>query len=151
MLAGLALGAAVYAQPMSALHGALAIAVASATQGRAGLKGLAITGTVTMLIALPYEIFVILPALTQPAAPVPDARLVEEVYLFFSPHRYQPAAPDLWLGWGYLALGLVSAAILHKVRPEGALPDCRGYPKIAFANAIMTVYSMIHDRKGAME
>jgi hypothetical protein len=33
----------------------------------------------------------------------------------------------------------------------GLQPDCRGRPKIAFANTAMTVYSMIHDRKGTLE
>jgi hypothetical protein len=118
MLAGLALGAAAYAQPMSALHGALAISIACATQGRAGLRMLAITGAVAVLIALPYEISVILPALGEPGAPVPAAQLIEETYLFFSPYRYQIAPSDLLLGWGYLGLGLISAVMLSRTRPD---------------------------------
>ncbi|MFQ5566870.1 MAG: hypothetical protein ACE5EU_10970, partial [Paracoccaceae bacterium] len=118
--AGLALAAAAYAQPMSALHGSLAIAVACATQGRAGLRRLAIIGAVAVAAALPYEIFIIATALDAPAAPVPAARLIEDAYLFFSPHRYQPAMPFLLLGWGYLALGLISVAILRRVRPAEA-------------------------------
>jgi hypothetical protein len=122
VLAGLALGATAYAQPMSALHGALAISVACATQGRAGLRMLAITGAVAVLVALPYEFSVILPALGAPSAPVPEARLIEETYLFFSPYRYKLALSDLLLGWGYLTLGLISAAMLRRSRPaEGTM------------------------------
>jgi hypothetical protein len=121
VIAGLVLGAAAYAQPMSALHGALAIGFACATQGRAGLRMLGVIGAVAMVTALPYEVSVILPALGEPDAPVPAARLVDDIYLFFSPYRYQLAPSDLLLGWGYLVLGLISAAMLHRARPAEAL------------------------------
>lgn len=120
VLAGLALGAAAYAQPMSALHGALAIAVACATQGRAGMRVLGIIGAVAVFTALPYQVLVIVPALGEPGAPVPAAQLIEDSYLFFSPYRYQLAPPALLLGWGYLALGLISAAMLRRARPAPA-------------------------------
>ena len=121
VLAGLALGAAAYAEPMSALHGALAIAGACATQGRAGLRRLGIIGAVAVFAALPYEISVIVPALGGPGAPVPAAQLIADAYLFFSPYRYQLAPSALMLGWGYLALGLVSAAMLRRARPAEAM------------------------------
>jgi hypothetical protein len=121
VLAGLLLGAAAYTQPMSALHGALAIAVACATQGRSGVRMLGIIGAVTGTAALPYVILVILPALGEPGAPIRAARLVEDIYLFYSPYRYEIAPSDLLLGWGYLALGLASAAMLRRNRPAEAM------------------------------
>ena len=118
VLAGLALGAAAYAQPMLALHGALAIAVACATQGRAGMRMLGIVAAVAVAAALPFEISAGLSAFGESGAPVPASQLVEETYLFFSPYRYQIARFDLLLGWGYLALGLISAAMLRRARPD---------------------------------
>jgi len=116
-LAGALLGAAAYAQPMSALHGAFTVAVAGLTQGRSGARALGVTAAAAIVVSSPVEYAVIASMLSEAGAPAPADRLAEDAYLFRAPHHYTLPPWPVLLGWGYLALGLISAALLRRLRP----------------------------------
>lgn len=116
-LAGLALGAAAYAQPATALQGAVAIAGACALLGRPGLRCLAFTALAAASISAPVIYAGLIAA---PALEVPDERLITEGYRFAAPGHFRLDGKEVLLGWGFLALGMISAALLRRARPAEA-------------------------------
>jgi hypothetical protein len=116
-LAGLALGAAAHAEPVTALHGALAVAAACAATGRPGLRALGLTALAGCTTALPV---IYSAAVTASGEAIPAGQLIEEGYLFAAPEHYRLARAKVLLGWGYLALGAASAVALRRERPGAA-------------------------------
>lgn len=104
-LAGLALGAAAHAEPVTALHDALAVAAACAATGRPGLRALGRTALAGCATALPV---IYSAAVTASGEAIPAGQLIEEGYLFAAPARFRLARAEVLLGWGYLALGLLA-------------------------------------------
>lgn len=114
--AGIVLGLAAYAQPVSALHGAFATGLAVLAMGGPWMRrGLILAGT-AMATALPLAVVVLASRVVTDAPPaaLSAAELVDKAYLFRAPHHYVLDWPAIRLGWTWMAIGALSlAAIRH--------------------------------------
>lgn len=112
--AGVLLGLAAYAQPVTALHGALALGVAVIATGPQFLRrGLLVAG-IAMATALPLAVLFLNSAIVAraPELAVPGHELIEKAYIFRASHHYLIDGPDILLGWAWIAVGLLSSANL---------------------------------------
>lgn len=109
-LAGAFLGLAVYAQPMTAFHGALV----------AGLGAFAIRpvdavkmGLAAAVVSAPAAIPILL-GLARTPGPSAEIALVSEAYRFRAPHHYDPDMRDILLATLYLFAGWAGALLISR-------------------------------------
>jgi hypothetical protein len=130
LLAGALLGLAAYAQPMTALHGALV----------AGMGALALRpgdavrmGVASALVALPMAALVLGGVFGAPETAT-TLDLVQDAYRFRAPHHYDPAWPAIVLATLYLLAGWVGAWLLARPDP----------PMARFAAGVMAGFTVLH-------
>lgn len=112
-LAGLCLGLAAYAQPMTALHGAFVVGLATLLSRPRDLIALV---SVSILVALPAA-WMIADGALGPAPTNLTLNLIEDAYRFRAPHHYDPAWGEIAVTTLYLLAGLAGAALLDRERP----------------------------------
>lgn len=116
--AGVLLGLAAFAQPMTALHGAAMLACAWAAQGRGGLWPLLRAAATSILVALPVGFLLVFQIMDAPSLPVPAIRqLIDDVYLFRAPHHYALPPIQFSVAALYAAMGTLSALALSAAKP----------------------------------
>lgn len=115
-IAGLCLGLAAYAQPMTAVHGAVAVGLGTLLARPRDVLPLVV---VSVVVAVPaaWMIFGNLPSAT---ASLPDLDLIDEVYRFRAPHHYDPDWATVGIATLYLLAGFLGAALLDKVDRRAA-------------------------------
>ncbi len=112
-LAGLSLGLAAYAQPMTAMHGALAVGLGTLL---ARPRDLGVLIGVSVVVALPAAWMIFGDAPKSAAAPS-GLNLIEDAYRFRAPHHYDPAWSEIGVTTLYLLTGLAGAALLDRTQP----------------------------------
>ncbi|MGZ2258113.1 DUF6798 domain-containing protein [Roseobacter sp. A03A-229] len=117
VIAGILLGLAAYAQPMTALHGAVIV----------GLGVLLVTPRDTLrmalvsgLVAVPAAVLV-LGQLPSAASGGSELDLITDAYRFRAPHHYDPAWSSIGVTTLYLAAGWIGAMLLRRSDPKLAL------------------------------
>lgn len=127
VLAGLFLGLAVFAQPMTALHGAFVVGMGALLRNPLEMLKLAV---VTILVSLPAA----LPILSS-IMPAPDASvsldLVQDAYRFRAPHHYDPPWWDIAITTLYLTAAGLGALLMW--RSDRALGYCSAGMALGFA------------------
>ena len=109
-LAGVFLGLAAYAQPMTAAHGALMLGLATLfSQPRDLLKLIGLS----VLVAVPAALLV-LTQLPEPST-VSDIDLITEAYRFRAPHHYDPSWSTLGITTLYLMILTAGAALFLRL------------------------------------
>ncbi len=116
-LAGVVLGVAAYAQPMTALHGALVIGLGAFARGP--LEALKI-GIAAAAVALPAALSIFGALLRAPEAAM-AFDLVKDAYRFRAPHHYDPTWPDIGLATLYVLAGFSGAALLLRSDRQAGL------------------------------
>ena len=129
-LAGALLGLAAYAQPMTALHGALAAGLGALALGPAGAVRM---GLAAGLVALPVAVLVVGEVMGAPA-PAVTLDLVEDAYRFRAPHHYDPDLGAIVVATLYLLAGGVGVALLARPDPAAA----------RFAGGVMAGFTLLH-------
>ena len=113
-LAGALLGLAAYAQPMTALHGALAVGLGTLALRPSGVVRLALAAAV---VALPVMILVVGEIIAAPP-PAVAFDLVEDAYRFRAPHHYDPDLRLILVATLYLLCGWTGAWLLARAEPD---------------------------------
>ncbi len=113
-LAGGLLGLAAYAQPMTALHGALAAGLGALALRPSGVVRLALVAAV---VAAPVAVLVLGEILAAPPSAV-TLDLVEEAYRFRAPHHYDPDLRLILVATLYLVAGWTGAGLLARSDPD---------------------------------
>lgn len=109
-LAGGLLGLAAYAQPMTALHGALAAGLAALPLRASGVVRMALVAAV---VAAPVAFLVVGSIATAPPSTT-TLNLIDEVYRFRAPHHYDPPLRGVIITSLYLLAGWAGAALLAR-------------------------------------
>ncbi len=121
--AGALLGAAAFAQPMTALHGAAILACVWAAQGRDGIRPLLRAAAMSIIVALPVAFFLVSQIMDAQNLPVPPVRqLIDQVYLFRAPHHYALSPTQFSVAGLYAAMGLLSLMALGAANPAMRRP-----------------------------
>lgn len=115
-VAGLCLGLAAYAQPMTAVHGALAVGLGTLLANPRQV--FAVVGA-SILIALPAG-WMLIGDLPATMATPPDFDLIKDAYRFRASHHYDPSWSEIGLTTLYLLAGCAGAALLDSTNPKAA-------------------------------
>ena len=112
-LAGIFLGLAVYAQPMTALHGAAVLGLGSLIRDPADVMKMAIAAIV---VALPVAVPIVGTVLNGPETNV-AFDVVRDAYRYRAPAHYDPPWFDVGITTLYLLAGCAGAALLMRQAP----------------------------------
>ena len=115
-LAGGLLGLAAYAQPMTALHGALAAGLGALAVRPSGAVRMALAAAI---VALPVAILVLGEIIAAPA-PTANLDLVQDAYRFRAPHHYDPDLRLVLIATLYLLTGWTGVGLLARGDPGAA-------------------------------
>lgn len=113
--AGICLGLAALAHPMVAAHGAFIVLCGALCEGAEGLRKLVKMAGIAMLVALPMEVSVLGGLLGGSSGDlgVPVSRIIEEAYIFRTPHHYELKTGAVILTGFYAILGVLSLVALR--------------------------------------
>lgn len=116
--AGVLLGAAAFAQPVTALHGAAMLACAWLAQGREGVRPLLLAALTSIVVALPVALLLVSQISDAQSLTVPGVRqLIDDVYLFRAPHHYALQPLQFSVAGLYAAMGSLSLLALGIANP----------------------------------
>lgn len=129
-LAGVLLGIAAYAQPMTAIHGALIVGLGTLlTQPRETIR----MALAALFVAAPAVWLVLSGLLATPPTPT-GLDVIRDAYRFRAPHHYDPSLGALVFTTLYLLAGWVGAALLTRAdAPVGR-----------YATGMMIAFTALH-------
>lgn len=142
-LAGAILGLAAYAQPMTALHGALAAGLGALALRPSGVVLMALVAAV---VALPVAVLVVGGVVTAPPSTA-TLDLIEEAYRFRAPHHYDPDLRLILVATLYLIAGWAGAGLLARDDPDLA----RAAAGVMAAFTVLHLVTVIVYRGGVAE
>lgn len=129
-LAGIFLGLAAYAQPMTAFHGAIVIGLGSLVRNPFDAVKLAVAASV---VAFPVAIWLFEAILKAPDITV-TFDLITDAYRFRAPAHYDPPWFDIMITTLYLLAGYAGAALLHREKSSIA----------RFAVGLLLGFTLLH-------
>ncbi len=113
-LAGVFLGLAAYAQPMTAFHGAIVTGLGSLIRNPIDAVKLAVAASV---VALPVAVW-LFGAIPNSPDTVATFDLITDTYRFRAPAHYDPPWSDIMITTLYLLAGFAGAHLLHREKPD---------------------------------
>jgi hypothetical protein len=129
-VAGVLLGMAAYAQPMTALHGAMIVGLGAVLNHPLKTLHMAL---VSAVVAAPAAILLMSRLTSDPSTEL-DIDLINEVYRFRAPHHYDPAWSDISVATLYLVAGWAGTALLVRTKSKSA----------RFATGMMIAFTLLH-------
>ncbi|CUK15623.1 hypothetical protein RUE5091_03894 [Ruegeria denitrificans] len=129
-LAGILLGLAAYAQPMTAFHGAIVIGLGSLIRNPLDAVKLAVAAGV---VAFPVAVWLFGAILNAPDSDV-MIDLIADAYRFRAPAHYDPPWFDIMIATLYLMAGCAGVALLYRKKPDLA----------RFAAGLLLGFTLLH-------